>query len=48
MDNLIQQQPDITINEIMDPLHLKASDETVRKAVLKLGYVHKKSLHVLK
>lgn len=46
IDNLIQQQPDITINEIMDTLHLKVSDETVRQAVLKLGYVYKKkSLH---
>ena len=46
IDSLIQQQPDITIQEIMDTLHLKVSDETVRKAVLKLGYVYKKkSLH---
>ena len=46
IDSLIQQQPDITINEIMDTLQLKVSDETVRKAVLKLGYVYKKkSLH---
>ena len=47
IDNLIQQQPDITINEIMDTLQLKVSDETVRQAVLKLGYVYKKkSLHM--
>ena len=46
IDNLIQQQPDITINEILDTLQLKVSDETVRKAILKLGYVYmKKSLH---
>ena len=46
IDNLIQAQPDITINEIVDTLHLKVSDETVRQAVLKLGYVYKKkSLH---
>ena len=46
IDSLIQQQPDITINEVIDTLHLKASNETVRKAVLKLGYVYKKkSLH---
>ena len=46
IDNLIQQQPDITINEIIDTLQLKVSDETVRQAVLKLGYVYKKkSLH---
>ena len=46
IDNLIQQQPDITINEILDTLQLKVRDETVRKAILKLGYVYmKKSLH---
>lgn len=46
IDSLIQQHPDITINEVIDTLHLKASNETVRKAVLQLGYVHKKkSLH---
>ena len=46
IDNLIQQHPDITIHEIMDTLHLKVSDEAVRQAVLKLGYVYKKkSLH---
>ena len=42
IDNLIQAQSDITINEITDTLHLKVSDETVRQAVLKLGYVYKK------
>lgn len=31
IDSLIQQQPDITINEVIDTLHLKASNETVRK-----------------
>ena len=46
IDNLIQAQPDITIHEIMDTLHLKVSDETIRQAVIKLGYVYKKkSLH---
>lgn len=46
IDLLIQKQPDITIHEILDKLQLRASDETVRKAVLKLGYVYKKkSLH---
>lgn len=29
IDNLIQQQPDITINEIMDTLQMKVSDEAV-------------------
>ena len=46
IDQLIQQQSDITIHEIVDRLQLRVSDETVRKAVLKLGYVYKKkSLH---
>ena len=46
IDLLIQQQPDITINEILEKLQLHVSDETVRKAILKLGYVYKKkSLH---
>ena len=43
---LIQQQPDITIHEIMKKLQLHVSDETIRKAVLKLGYIYKnKFLH---
>ncbi len=47
IDQLIQAQPDITIHEIRDRLKLPVSDETVRKAVLKLGYIYKKkSLHV--
>lgn len=46
ISQLIQQQPDVTIHEITEKLDLHASDETVRKAVLKLGYVYKKkSLH---
>lgn len=46
IDNLIKSQPDITIHEINEKLQLLVSDETVRKAVLKLGYVYKKkSLH---
>ena len=44
--NLINSQPDITINEIIEKLHLKATNEAVRKAVIKLGYKYKKkSLH---
>ena len=39
IDLLIQNQPDITINEIIEKLQLHVSDETVRKAILKLGYV---------
>lgn len=46
IDRLIQQQPDITINEVLEKLQLHVSDEMVRKAILKLGYVYKKkSLH---
>lgn len=48
IDRMIQAQPDITIHEIREELQLQVSDETVRKAVLKLGYVYKKkSLHAL-
>ena len=37
---------DITINEIIEKLELKATNETVRKAVIKMGYKYKKkSLH---
>lgn len=46
IEQLIQKQPDITLKEIIETLHLPVSDETVRKAILKLGYVYKKkSLH---
>lgn len=46
IDQLIQQHSDITIHEITEKLQLHVSDETVRKATLKLGYVYKKkSLH---
>lgn len=46
IDQMIQAQPDITIHEIREALQLQVSDEIVRKAVLKLGYVYKKkSLH---
>ena len=46
IDRIIQEPPDITIHEIREGLRLQVSDETVRKAVLKLGYVYKKkSLH---
>ena len=35
-----------TLKEIIETLGLHVSDETVRKAILKLGYVYKKkSLH---
>lgn len=46
IDWLIQEQSDITIHEIREKLQLRARDETIRKAVLKLGYIYKKkSLH---
>jgi len=46
ISELIDAQPDITINETIEKLNLKAVNETVRKAVVKMGYVYKKkSLH---
>lgn len=46
ISNLIDLQPDITINEIIEKLKLNVVNETVRKAVKKMGYVYKKkSLH---
>ena len=46
ISELIDKQPDITINEIIEKLELKATNETVRKAVIKMGYKYKKkSLH---
>ena len=46
ISGLIDSQPDITINEIIEKLELKATNETVRKAVIKMGYKYKKkSLH---
>ncbi len=44
--SLIEEQADITIHEITEKLNLTASEETVRRAVVKMGYVYKKkSLH---
>ena len=46
IDKAIQEQPDITIDEIIEKLDLHVANETVRKAVIKMGYVYKKkSLH---
>lgn len=46
IDQMIRAQPDITIHEIREGLQLPVSDETVRRAVVKMGYVYKKkSLH---
>ena len=38
----IQECPDITIDEIIEKLDLHVTNETVRKAVIKMGFVHKK------
>ena len=46
IDRVVQQEPDITIDEIIDKLGLHVCNETVRKAVIKLRYSYKKkSLH---
>lgn len=46
IDKTIQEQPDITIDEIIEKLNLHVSNETVRTTVIKLGYTYKKkSLH---
>ena len=42
IDQLIIAQPDITIDEIIEKQGLSVSNETVRKAVIRLGYVYKK------
>ena len=42
IDQLIIAQPDITIDEIIEKQGLSISNETVRKAVIGLGYVYKK------
>lgn len=42
----MQQKPDITLKEIVNTLELKICIETVRKALVKMGYSYKKkSLH---
>ena len=46
IDKAIQEQSDITIGEIIEKLDLHVANETVRKAVIKMGYKYKKkSLH---
>ena len=42
IDWVVQQEPDLTIDEIIDKLGLHVCNETVRKAVIKLGYSYKK------
>lgn len=41
IDQVIRAQPDIMIHEIREGLQLPVSDETVRRAMVKLGYVYK-------
>lgn len=38
---LVQQKPDITLKEIVNTLELKTCIETVRKALVKMGYLYK-------
>lgn len=46
IDELVKSRSDITMQEIIDTLHLSVCNETVRKTVRKLGYRRKKkSLH---
>ncbi len=46
IDNLLKEHSDLTISEVKETLNLPVCEETVRKAVLKPGYVYKKkSLH---
>ncbi len=43
---LVQEQPDITMKEIVETLHLSVGDEAVRRFLIKQGYTYKKkSLH---
>ena len=43
---LVNQQPDITLSEIIEELHLPVSRETVRRVLCKMGYTFKKkSMH---
>ena len=45
IDQLVKDKPDVTLQELVDTLHLTVSIETVRKALLKLGYRRKKAFH---
>ena len=45
INTLMQKQPDITIREIKEKIHLNMCEETIRKAVIKPGYRVKKSSH---
>ena len=39
---LVQKQPDITMNEIIEILHLPVGNEAVRRFLIKQGYTYKK------
>ena len=44
---LVQEQPDITMKEIVETFHLPVGDEAVRRFLIKQGYTYKKkSLHI--
>lgn len=47
IDQAIQEQPDITIDEIIEKLNLHVVNETVRKAVIKWGTFIKRNLFTL-
>ena len=42
IDRLITARPDITVDEIIEKQRLSVSNELVRKAVIRLGYVYRK------
>lgn len=42
--NLIEEQNDINIHEITEKPRLTVSNKTVRRAVIKIGYISKKKL----
>ena len=46
IDNLVHDNPDITLQEIKDKLQLSVSISTIDRAVIKMGYhLKKKSIH---
>ena len=46
IDEAIAKQPDITIHELTEKLELPASEETVRRVVVEMGYrLKKKMIH---
>lgn len=47
IDKAIQEQLDITIDEIIEKFDFHVTNEIIRKAVIKMGYVYKKNLFML-